>query len=86
MTTVILFGEVAKEPFVPHAAKSDTSLFQGKRAVTIEQARLPFHGRQSISRCMHNDNEGTETLTGVAIPECKNYSKSFRSASCTCSL
>lgn len=76
VTAVVLFWEVAKEPFVPHGAKSDSSLFPGKRAVTIEQAGLPFHRRQFISWCMHNANEGTETLTGVVIPECKNYSKS----------
>lgn len=57
VTTVILFWEVAKEPFVSHAAKSDTSLFQGRRVVIIEQAGLPFHGRQCISRCTHNDNK-----------------------------
>lgn len=58
-----------------HAAKSDTSLFQGKRVVIIEQAGLPFHGRQCISRCMRDGSKGTET--GVAIPE--------RSVSHTCS-
>lgn len=85
-TTVILFWDIAKESFVWHAEKSDTPLFQGKRVGTIEQTWLSFHGRQCTSRCMQNNDKGTETLTGVAIPESKNYAKSSSSVSCTCLL